>query len=166
MKSRFFLLHLFPTLCVRGWGKHSAWMSSAFRRHTSRTQSGRSPAALPLPLTLSLRKEKALAIEFLIRDKHGVCCWILSHFLNPRKDKKNLRSGKHNKNSNKKKIARSHDLAIYVLLQSNTHNRKQIRTNFDLRNSSDLFRLVKLRWCELSRIVWFRYVMPGKRLLT
>lgn len=50
----FFLLHLFPALCVRGWGKHSAWMSSAFRRRTSRTQSGRSPN----PLTFSLRKEK------------------------------------------------------------------------------------------------------------
>ena len=41
-------------------GKHSAWMSTAFRRRTSRTQSGRSPAALPLPLTFSLRKEKRL----------------------------------------------------------------------------------------------------------
>ena len=50
----FFLLHLFPALCVRGWGKHSAWMSTAFRRRTSRTQSGRSPN----PLTFSLRKEK------------------------------------------------------------------------------------------------------------
>ena len=61
----------FPPLCVRGRGKHSAWMSTVFRRRTSRTQSGRSPVALPLPLTLSLRKEKVLAIEFLIRDKHG-----------------------------------------------------------------------------------------------
>ena len=50
----FFLLHLFPALCARGWGKHSAWMSTAFRRRTSRTQSGRSPN----PLTFSLRKEK------------------------------------------------------------------------------------------------------------
>lgn len=50
----FFLLHLFPALCVRGWGKHSAWMSTAFRRRTSRTHSGRSPN----PLTFSLRKEK------------------------------------------------------------------------------------------------------------
>ena len=25
----FFLLHLFPALCVRGWGKHSAWISTA-----------------------------------------------------------------------------------------------------------------------------------------
>ena len=41
-------------------GKHSAWMSTAFRRRTSRTQSGRSPAELPLPLTFSLRKEKRL----------------------------------------------------------------------------------------------------------
>ena len=38
----------------RGWGKHSAWMSIAFWRRTSRTQSGRSPN----PLTFSLRKEK------------------------------------------------------------------------------------------------------------
>ena len=52
----FFLLHLFPALCVRGWGKHSAWMSTAFRRRTSRTQSGRSPN----PLTFSLRKEKVI----------------------------------------------------------------------------------------------------------
>lgn len=28
-----------------------------------------------------------------------------------------------------------------ILLKPNTHNKKQIRTNFDLRNSSDLFRL-------------------------
>ena len=48
------LLHLFPALCVLGWGKHSAWMSTAYRRRTSRTQSGRSPN----PLTFSLRKEK------------------------------------------------------------------------------------------------------------
>lgn len=41
-----------PDACVRG--KHSAWMSTAFRRRTSRTQSGRSPN----PLTFSLRKEK------------------------------------------------------------------------------------------------------------
>jgi len=34
-------------------------MSTAFLRRTSRTQSGRSPAALPLPLAFSLRKEKA-----------------------------------------------------------------------------------------------------------
>ena len=53
-KVAFFLLQLSPALCVRGWGKHSAWMSTAFRRHTSRTQSGRSPN----PLTFSLRKEK------------------------------------------------------------------------------------------------------------
>ena len=46
-------------------------MSTAFRRRTSRTQSGKSPAALPLPLTFSLRKEKVLTIEFLIRDKYG-----------------------------------------------------------------------------------------------
>ena len=57
-RSRSFFLQLFPALCVRGWGKHSAWMSTSFRRRTSRTQSGRSPAALPLPLTFSLRKEK------------------------------------------------------------------------------------------------------------
>ena len=47
---------LIPGACVRGWGKHSTWMSTAFRQHTSRTQSGRSPN----PLTFSLRKEKVI----------------------------------------------------------------------------------------------------------
>ena len=53
-KVEVFSSALIPGACVRGWGKHSAWMSTAFRRRTSRTQSGRSPN----PLTFSLRKEK------------------------------------------------------------------------------------------------------------
>lgn len=36
-----------------------------------------------------------------------------------------------------------------ILLKSSTNNKKQIRTNFDLRNSSDLFRLVDPRRIEL-----------------
>ena len=36
-----------------------------------------------------------------------------------------------------------------ILLKYNTHSKKQIRTNFDLRNSSDLFRLVIHRRVEL-----------------
>lgn len=32
---------------------------------------------------------------------------------------------------------------VGILLKPNTHSKKQIRTNFDLRNSSDLFRLVR-----------------------
>ena len=35
-----------------------------------------------------------------------------------------------------------------ILLKSNTNNKKQIRTNFDLRNSSDLLRLVTLAGIE------------------
>ena len=46
-------------------------------------------------------------------------------------------------------------------INSNNHSKKQIRTNFDLRNSSDLLRLVELRRIELLSEKTLIRLSPG-----
>ena len=69
-----------------------------------------------------------------------VFCRISWLTLNRSRGRESLRGGKHNRKPRKR--ARSRDLAPKQRQLVNLIVKKQIRTNFDLRNSSDLLRLV------------------------